>query len=100
VPELERELSDAPPAVRLHGVAGCGPCEVVKLFLSSRGVPFEFIDAAQHPEARKNLEARLGSPTGGVILEDGESLEAMQGVSVASLSRWLRGYRERHGIGS
>lgn len=79
-----------------YGLTGCGPCEVAKLFLGSRKVPFEFVDVAHEPDKRRQLEARLGSPTRGVILEDGETVEVMHGVSVVSLSRWLAAYRERH----
>ena len=57
-------------------------------FLRSRRVPFEFIDVARAPDKRREL-SELGSPTSGVILEDGEDLTVMQGVSVAKLSRWL-----------
>ncbi|ADI13636.1 glutaredoxin [Truepera radiovictrix DSM 17093] len=89
---------ESAPPVRLYGLAGCGPCEVAKRFLSSRGVPFTFVDVAREPERRNLLEARLGSPARGVILEDGDTLEVMQGVSVAVLSRWLSAYRERHGF--
>jgi len=82
--------------VKVYGLPGCGPCEVAKLFLKSRGVPFEFVDVRAEPERRRQLTARLGSPAQGVILEDEGEITVMQGVSVASLSRWLAGYRARH----
>ena len=82
--------------LRVYGVTGCGPCEVTKLFLGSRRVPFEFIDVATAPDQRLELQEKLGSPSSGVILGDGEHLTVMQGVSVAKLSRYLAEYRERH----
>lgn len=85
--------------LRVYGVPGCGPCEVTKLFLGSRDVPFTFIDVASDPEKRRDLTQRLGSPTSGVILEDEGDLTVMQGVSVAKLSRYLEAYRARHSVG-
>jgi len=82
--------------LRVYGVEGCGPCEVTKMFLRSKQVPFEFVDVASVPGKRRELEEKLGSPTGGVILEDGEQLTVMQGVSVARLSRYLADYEVRH----
>ena len=84
--------------LRVYGVQGCGPCEVTKLFLSSRQVPFEFVDVARAPDKRKALQEKLGSSTGDVILEDGEQLVVMRGVSVAKLSRYLADYRARHPV--
>ena len=66
------------------------------MFLRSKQVPFEFVDVANVPDKRRALEEKLGSPTGGVIFEDGDSLTAMQGVSVAKLSRYLNEYQARH----
>lgn len=82
--------------LRVYGVPGCGPCEVTKLFLGSRGVPYEFIDVRAAPDKRLELQRRLGSPSSGVILEDGEHLNVMSGVSVAKLSRYLTEYQKRH----
>ncbi len=82
--------------LRVYGVTGCGPCEVTKLFLGSRGVPFEFIDVAAASDKRRELQEKLGSPSSGVILEDGEHVTVMTGVSVAKLGRYLAEYRERH----
>lgn len=82
--------------LRVYGVEGCGPCEVTKLFLGSRGVPFTFIDVASEPQKRLELTQKLGSPTSGVILEDEGQLTVMQGVSVAKLSRYLEAYKARH----
>lgn len=82
--------------LRVYGVTGCGPCEVTKLFLGSRGVPFGFVDVSDAPDRRRELREKLGSPSSGVILEDGEHLTVMQGVSVAKLSRYLTEYEKRH----
>ncbi len=84
--------------LRVYGVEGYGPCEVTKLFLSSRQAPFEFINVARALDKRKALQEKLGSPTSGVILEDGEQLVVMRGVSVTKLSRWLADYRARHPV--
>ena len=80
----------------VYGLAGCGPHEVTKLFLGSRHIPYEFIDVGTKPDKRKELEEKLGSLTSGVILEDGNDIYTMQGVSVAKLSRYLVGYQARH----
>lgn len=82
--------------LRVYGVEGCGPCEVTKLYLAAQGLPFEFIDVSSRPEAREDLRQKLGSPTSGVVLDDDGQLTVMQGVSVARLSRYLKGYRARH----
>lgn len=82
--------------LRVYGVQGCGPCEVTKMFLTARQVPFEFVDVASAPDKRRELEEKLGSPTSGVILEDGDRLSVMQDVSVAKLSRYLSEYQARH----
>lgn len=84
--------------LRVYGLEGCGPCEVTKLFLRSRHVPFEFVDVAQAPDRRRELREKLGSPTSGVILEDGEHVVVMQGVSVAKLGHYLTDYRARHPV--
>lgn len=81
--------------ITLYGVEGCGPYEVAKLYLNGRGVPHTFVDLSGDGERRAALAERLGKLTSGVILEDGEHLEVMRGVSVGSLNRWLEGYRER-----
>ena len=86
--------------LRVYGLEGCGPCEVTKLFLGSRHVPFEFIDVATEPDKRRDLKKKLGSLTSGVILEDSsaddDNIVVMQGVSVAKLSRYLKEYQARH----
>ena len=82
--------------LRVYGLEGCGPCEVTKLFLGSRHIPYEFIDVGTEPDKRKELEEKLGSLTSGVILEDGNDIYTMQGVSVAKLNRYLVGYQARH----
>ena len=82
--------------LRVYGVEGCGPCEVTKRFLNSKQVPFEFVDVASAPDKRRELGEKLGSLTSGVILEDGDRLSVMQGVSVAKLSHYLAEYEARH----
>ena len=82
--------------LRVYGVTGCGPCEVTELFLGSRRVPFEFVNLATAPGKRRELQEKLGSPSSGVILEDGEHLTVIPGVSVAKLSRCLTEYKARH----
>lgn len=97
---MSEPVANATPTVRVYGVAGCGPYEVAKLFLSSRGIPFEFTDLIREPQKHRELRARLSTPSLGVILEDGDAAETtaevMQGVSIALLNRWLAGYRARH----
>ena len=54
----------------VYGVAGCALCEVTKLFLRTKGADFTFIDLSADEEKRRQLSERLGSLTGGVVLED------------------------------
>lgn len=79
--------------VRLYGIPGCGPCEIVKMFLAQKGVPFEFVNARQDPEAARKISELLGSPTAGVVLEWERGVEAIRGVSPARLHAWLDRYR-------
>ena len=80
--------------VRLYGIPGCGPCEIVKMFLERNGVPYEFVNAKADPEAAKKIAELVGSPTPGVVLEWQGRLEAVRGVSPQSLNAWLARYRE------
>lgn len=65
--------------VRVYGVPGCGPCEIVKMFLAQKGVPFEFVNAREDEEARKKVTALAGSPTAGVVLEWEGGTEVIRG---------------------
>ena len=78
---------------RVYGVPGCGPCEIVQMFLAQKGVPFEFVNAREDEEARKKVTALAGSPTAGVVLEWEGGTEVIRGVSPASLHAWLARYR-------
>jgi glutaredoxin-like protein NrdH len=80
--------------VRLYGIPGCGPCEIVKMFLERNGVPYEFVNAKADPEAAKKIAELVGGPTAGVVLEWQGRLEAVRGVSPQSLNAWLARYRE------
>lgn len=96
-PSAEPSAAASPARVRIYGVAGCGPCEVAKLFLRQHRIDYTFVDVSEHPEQRRALRERLGEPTAGVVLEDDGHLETMLGVSIARLHQWLAGYRDRHG---
>ncbi|MDZ7705746.1 MAG: glutaredoxin [Trueperaceae bacterium] len=93
----ETSTAESPARVRIYGVAGCGPCEVAKLFLQQQRVDHTFVDVSEHPDQRRALRDRLGEPTAGVVLEDDGHLETMLGVSIPRLHQWLAGYRDRHG---
>ncbi|MFD3005848.1 glutaredoxin family protein [Thermus tengchongensis] len=79
--------------VRLYGIPGCGPCEIVKMFLAQKGIPFEFVNARQDTEAARKMAELVGSPTAGVVLEWNGKVEAIRGVSPASLNAWLARYQ-------
>ncbi len=79
--------------VRLYGIPGCGPCEIVKMFLTQKGVPFEFVNARQDPEAARKIAELVGSPTAGVVLEWKGRVEAIRGVSPATLNAWWARYQ-------
>jgi len=80
--------------VTIYGVEGCGPCEVAKLFFKQQKIAYRFVDLNQDKTRRRELVARLEQPTSGVILEVGDHLDTMQGVSLASLKRWLEQHPE------
>lgn len=79
--------------VRLYGIPGCGPCEIVKMFLAQQGIPFAFVNARQDPEAARKIAELVGSPTAGVVLEWNGQVEAIRGVSPATLNAWLARYQ-------
>lgn len=79
--------------VRLYGIPGCGPCEIVKMFLAQKGIPFEFVNARQDLEAARKISELVGSPTAGVVLEWDGHVEALRGVSPATLHAWLARYQ-------
>lgn len=81
-------------AVTIYGVEGCGPCEVAKLFFKQQKIAYRFVDLNQDPDSRRTLVAKLEQPTSGVILEVGDSVDTMQGVSLASLRKWLEQHPE------
>ncbi|APD09124.1 MULTISPECIES: glutaredoxin family protein [Thermus] len=81
--------------VRLYGVPGCGPCEIVKMFLAQKGVPFTFVNAREDQEAAKKVAELAGSPTAGVVLEWDGKTEVIRGVSPATLNAWYARYREK-----
>jgi arsenate reductase-like glutaredoxin family protein len=85
--------------VTIYGVEGCGPCEVAKIFFKQQNIHYRFVDLNQNPDSRRELVAKLEQPTSGVILEVGDSedtkqVDIMQGVSLASLRRWLEQHPE------
>lgn len=81
--------------VRLYGIPGCGPCEIVKMFLSRKGVPFVLVDPRKDPEAAQKIAQLVGSPTAGVVLEEQE-VEVIRSVSLAHLEAWYQRYLERN----
>lgn len=87
---------DTNALLTIYGVAGCGPCEVAKLFFKQQRIDYRFVDLNQNPDSRRALLARLETPTSGVVLEVGGHLDTMLGVSLASLKRWLEQHPELH----
>lgn len=85
--------------VRLYGIPGCGPCEIVKMFLAQKGVPFTFVNAREDQEAAQRITELVGSPTAGVVLEWGGRVEVIRGVSPATLQAWYARYQESSGGG-
>ncbi|ADH62092.1 glutaredoxin [Allomeiothermus silvanus DSM 9946] len=81
--------------IRVYGLTGCGPCEVVKLFLKQKNLPFEFLDVQESPEARQKVLEMVGTLTAGVVLEvNGEPI-ALSGVSIPKLEAWYQEYLRR-----
>ena len=82
--------------VRVYSIPGCGPCEIVKMMLRQKGVPFEVVDLSRDERARRIAAELIGSPTAGVVIEEEDGhLEAIRAVSPASFARWYQGYLER-----
>ncbi|MER3602747.1 MAG: NrdH-redoxin [Thermus sp.] len=102
--------------VRLYGIPGCGPCEIVNM----KGVPFVFVDVRKDPGAARKIARLAGSPTAGVVLEvasrrehrvasrrehqeegvsspSEQAVEVIRSVSPAHLEAWYRRYLERRG---
>jgi arsenate reductase-like glutaredoxin family protein len=78
----------------IYGVKGCGPCEVAKVFFKQQRIDYHFVDLNQDQLSRRDLLTRLETPTSGVVLEVGDTLDTIQGVSLASLKRWLEQHPE------
>ncbi len=51
------------------------------------------MNARQDPRAAQKIAELVGSPTAGVVLEWEGKVEAIRGVSPASLNAWLARYR-------
>ena len=63
-------------AIKVYGADWCGDCRRAKSFLEEHGIPFEWIDVQDDPEAREVVE-RLNDgkriiPT--IIFQDGSIL--------------------------
>lgn len=76
--------------IRLYGLTGCGPCEVTKLFLQQKNLPFEFVDVEKDPEARRKVQGMVGTLSAGVVLEVDGELTALTGVSIPKLEALFR----------
>lgn len=76
--------------IRVYGLTGCGPCEVAKLFLKQKNLPFEFVDVEDNPEARQKVQEMVGGLSAGVVLEVDGELTALTGVSIPKLEAWFR----------
>ena len=68
--------SRANAAIKVYGADWCGDCRRAKSFLDAHGIPFEWIDVQDDPEAREVVE-RLNDgkriiPT--IIFQDGSIL--------------------------
>jgi len=86
--------------VRVYSIPGCGPCEIVKMMLKMKGIPYEVVDLSKDEEARRIAAELVGSPTAGVVIEEENGhREAIRAVSPATFERWYRGYRERQAAG-
>ncbi len=82
--------------VRVYSIPGCGPCEIVKMMLRQKGIPFEVVDLSRDEQARKIAAELVGSPTAGVVIEEEDGhLEAIRAVSPITFRRWYQGYLER-----
>lgn len=80
--------------VRVYGVPGCGPCEIVKMFLAQKGVPYTFVNVREDQEAARLVADLVGSPTAGVVVEWEGKRKAIRGVSPVALNAFLEEYRK------
>lgn len=81
--------------VKVYGLAGYEPYEVAKMYLKRKRVPFECVDIRYHEAMCKRLLKQVKALDEGVILDDGKVIKVIPGISMGSLERWFRAYRER-----
>ena len=62
--------------IKVYGADWCGDCRRAKTFMKEHGIPFEWIDVQDDPEARKVVESLNNGkriiPT--IIFQDGSIL--------------------------
>lgn len=44
--------------ITIYGHPDCQPCRVVSRKLKREGVPYDYVDLAEHPEKRRQLQAQ------------------------------------------
>jgi mycoredoxin len=53
--------------ITVYGRPGCAISQMVRRWLDRRGIPYQYVDVARNPEARRRLEwltgGRVRSPT-------------------------------------
>ena len=61
--------------VRVYGTSYCGYCRSAESLLNGRGIPFEYVDVTEDPEARSWLvEHADGRRTVPVVFIDGRAI--------------------------
>lgn len=62
-----------PAKVTLYSQPGCAPCFAARMFLQSRGIPFEYKDVQADPQAFREL-MDLGSRSTPTLRVGGETM--------------------------
>jgi glutaredoxin len=78
------------PRILFFSQPGCLSCELMKVFLEAKGVPFEERDISKDPEAWRSVTERYGGhETPVVVVVSGASEAVICGFDPARLDRLL-----------
>jgi glutaredoxin 3 len=82
--------------VRVYGTSYCGYCRSAESLLNGRGIPFEYVDVTEDPEARSWLvEHADGRRTVPVVFIDGRAIGGYQELARLAARGGLDGLRAK-----
>lgn len=53
-------MSDSPVKVTIYGAEWCPPCHTAKQYLTSRKVPYDYINVDENPEQGRDIAMKTG----------------------------------------